>query len=273
KQLRQDSNAFGFLISQLRGVYISTSFRQMVHKRKITMCLVLAAICSSVFGGEWRATVSKNLEALPSSCVVLPCTFTHPESFLPNSRLRGIWHRKDKWEEIFYHEDGTKILDNFKGRTQLLGNLGENNCTLEIIEVKDHDNGPFCFRIEYVQKDNNQPTKDKFSFVEECSQIKMLYDTPKPKLGTQKRAIPGKAYTVTCSVRHTCPSRLPQLTWSRGSKDEITEVHKHIHSGIWETESMLAFIPEEKDDDTELTCTATFNGGRKSFTTLLLNVK
>ncbi|MEQ2216958.1 hypothetical protein XENOCAPTIV_026867, partial [Xenoophorus captivus] len=98
-------------------------------------------------------------------------------------------------------------------------------------------------------------------------------DTPKPKLGPLKTAIEGKAYTVTCSVRHTCPSRLPQFTWSRGSKDEITEVHKHIHSGIWETESTLAFIPEEKDDDTELTCTATFNGGRTSFTTLLLNVK
>ncbi|MED6233680.1 hypothetical protein ATANTOWER_014908, partial [Ataeniobius toweri] len=180
------------------------------------MCLFLAAICSSVFGGEWRATVSKNLEALVGSCVVLPCTFTHPEGFLSNSRLRGIWHRKDKWEEIFYHEESTKILDNFKGRTKLLGNLGENNCTLEIIEVKDHDNGPFCFRIEYVQKDNNQPTTEKFSFVEECAEIKMLYDTPKPKLGPLKTAIPGKAYTVTCSVRHTCPSRLPQFTWSRG---------------------------------------------------------
>ncbi|MEQ2263584.1 hypothetical protein XENORESO_010052, partial [Xenotaenia resolanae] len=230
-------------------------------------------ICSSVFGEEWRATVSKNLEALVGSCVVLPCTFTHPASFLSNSRLRGIWHRKDKSEEIFYHDDHTKILDSFKGRTKLLGNLGENNCTLEIIEVKDHDNGPFCFRIEYVRKDNNQPTTEKFSFVEECAEIKMLYDTPKPKLGPLKTAIPGKAYTVTCSVRHTCPSRLPQFTWSRGSKDEISEVHKHIHLGIWETESMLAFIPEEKDDDTELTCTATFNGGRKSFTTLLLNVK
>ncbi|KAK5611452.1 hypothetical protein CRENBAI_016330 [Crenichthys baileyi] len=113
----------------------------MDHKRKITMCLVLAAICSSVFGEEWRATVSKNLEALVGSCVVLPCTFTHPESSLPNSRLRGIWHRKDKWEEILYDDDRTKILDNFKGRTKLLGNLGENNCTLEVIEVKDHDNG------------------------------------------------------------------------------------------------------------------------------------
>lgn len=74
---------------------------------------------------------------------------------------------------FFYHDDSTKILDSFKGRTRLLGKLGQNNCTLEIVEVKDHDNGPFCFRIELVRQDTNQPTKEKFSFVEKCADVIM----------------------------------------------------------------------------------------------------
>ncbi|XP_015254785.1 PREDICTED: myelin-associated glycoprotein-like isoform X1 [Cyprinodon variegatus] len=245
----------------------------MVHQREIIMCLVLTAVCSPVFGESWRASVTKNIDALVGSCVVLPCTFTHPGGGLSNSRLRGIWHRKDKWEEFFYHEDNTKILDSFKGRTKLMGRLGESNCTLEIIEVKDHDNGPFCFRVELVRKDNNQPTSEKFSFVEECAEIKMLHDPPKPKLGPLKTAIQGKPYTITCSIRHTCPSHPPKLTWTHGTVDDIIESHEDVYSGVWQTESVLSFIPEEKDDDSLLTCTATFNGNIRSNTDFRLNVK
>uniref|UniRef100_A0A3Q2R1G2 Ig-like domain-containing protein n=1 Tax=Fundulus heteroclitus TaxID=8078 RepID=A0A3Q2R1G2_FUNHE len=246
----------------------------MDHKRKIMMCLTLAAVFSPVFGKEdWKATVVKNIEALVGSCVVLPCTFTHPGTQLSNSRLRGIWHRKDNWNEIFYHEDNTKIQDSFKGRTKLLGYLGDDNCTLEIDDVKDHDNGPFCFRVELVKKDDNKPTSDKFSFVEECAEIKMLHDPRKPKFGPLKSAVEGKPYTVTCSIRHTCSSHWPEITWNRGSKDDIIEVHKDINGGIWETESILVFIPEEKDDHTDLTCTAKFHGGKSSSTAFMLNVK
>ncbi|XP_032415295.1 myelin-associated glycoprotein-like isoform X1 [Xiphophorus hellerii] len=246
----------------------------MDHERKIMMCLVLAVICSSVLGDEWTADVVKSIDALVGSCVVLPCTVSHPGTYLSTSRLRGIWHRKDKSNEIFYHEDSTQILDSFKGRTRLLGNLGQNNCTLEIVQVKDHDNGPFCFRIELVRKDTNQPTKEKYSFVEKCADVTMIHDKPQLKLGPIKTATQGKPYTLTCSVHHTCPSHFPQIKWSRERKDDdITEVHKHIHSGVWEAESILSFVPEEKDDESELTCTATFNGGIKSEAKFTLNVK
>uniref|UniRef100_A0A3Q2PYT3 Ig-like domain-containing protein n=1 Tax=Fundulus heteroclitus TaxID=8078 RepID=A0A3Q2PYT3_FUNHE len=232
-----------------------------------------SVVFSPVFGQTWEATVVKTIDALVGSCVVLPCTFNHPGSQLPSSRLRGIWHRKDDKNEMFYHEDETKIQDSFKDRTKLLGHLGQKNCTLEILQVKDHDNGPFCFRIELVEKDDNKPNSDKFSFVEQCAEIRMLHDAPKPKLRPLKTIVQGKPSTVTCSIRHTCASHWPEITWSRGSKDEINEVHRDINGGIWETESILVFIPEEKDDHTDLTCTAKFHGGKSSISTFTLNVK
>lgn len=245
----------------------------MDHERKILMCLVLTVMISPVFGEEWKASVVKSIEAVVSSCVVLPCTFSHPGGSLPTSRLRGIWHRKDRWNEMFYHEDNTKVLDSFKGRTKLLGSLSRDNCTLEIIDVKDHDNGPFCFRIELVKTHENKDTHEKFSFVEECAEIIMLEEAPKPKLAELKTAVQGKPYTVTCSIRHTCPSQWPQLTWNLEEKDGVSVVHRDIGSGVWETESILTFIPQENDDYKELTCTSTFNGGRKSSASLILNVK
>uniref|UniRef100_A0A3Q1ESE1 Myelin-associated glycoprotein-like n=1 Tax=Acanthochromis polyacanthus TaxID=80966 RepID=A0A3Q1ESE1_9TELE len=245
----------------------------MDKMRKILMfCLLLAGICSPVFSGEWRAHVVKTLDALVSSCVVVPCSFTHPGGNLPSSRLRGIWHRRDKWDEIIYDEDKTKILDNYKDRTQMLGHLGQNNCTLEIVDVRDHDNGPFCFRIELVRTEDNKPTKDKFSFVEECVEFNMLPDAPAPTLNHPPTAIEGQPYTVTCSIIHTCPSHWPKLSWT-GRIGEIREDHKDIRYGNWETQSILTFVPEEKDDHGEITCTAEFFGQKTSSKSFSLYVK
>uniref|UniRef100_A0A3Q3BHU0 Myelin-associated glycoprotein-like n=1 Tax=Kryptolebias marmoratus TaxID=37003 RepID=A0A3Q3BHU0_KRYMA len=241
--------------------------------KMILFSLLLADVCSLVFCEEWKAKVVNNLEALVDSCVVVPCSFSHPRGTLPTSRLRGIWHHKSNKNQIIYHSDDSKIKDSFKERTKLLGALGQSNCTLEIMPVKDHDNGPFCFRIELVKTDNNDPTTDMFSFVEDCVEIPMLHEPPKPKMGPLKTAIIGKPYTVMCSVHHTCPSHMPVLTWNKGAKEDVIHIHKDLHNGKWEMASVLMFIPQEGDDDTELTCTAVFHEGLSSLTSLKLNVK
>lgn len=61
--------------------------------------------------------------------------------------------------------------------------------------------------------------------------------------------------------------------WSQGTEEGTLTVHQDVHHGLWEVESILTFIPEEEHDATELTCTATFNGGRTSSTSVTLNVK
>ncbi|XP_053183509.1 myelin-associated glycoprotein-like isoform X1 [Scomber japonicus] len=246
----------------------------MENKRKMMMfCLLLAAISSPVFTGEWKASVAKNLDALIKSCVVIPCSYTHAKDELPHSRLRGIWHLPAGLDQRIYHDDQTTILENYRGRTKLLGNLGQGNCTLEMIEIRDVDNGPFCFRIELVETGTETSKIDKFSFVDSCVSFKMITEPPKPTLIPPKKAIQGHPYTITCSVIHTCPSHIPQLTWSRGTAEEITEVHREIYQGTWEAQSTLTFITEEKDDHKDITCTAEFFGGRKSTEKLTLYVK
>uniref|UniRef100_A0A4W6CU03 Ig-like domain-containing protein n=1 Tax=Lates calcarifer TaxID=8187 RepID=A0A4W6CU03_LATCA len=236
-------------------------------------CLLLAAICSPVLSESWKATIVKNLDALVSSCVVVPCSFSHPKEKLPTSRLRGIWHRSNKRDEIIYYEDKTRVLENFRGRTQMLGDLGQNNCTLEIVEIKNHDNGPFCFRIELARTETDTETKDKFSFVEDCVELNMLPGPPKPKLVHSETATEGHSYIVTCSVIHTCPSHPPTLTWSRSTRDGLIEDHREIHSGFWEKQSILTFIPEVKDDHSEITCTAEFHKQQTSSATMKVYVK
>ncbi|XP_037641725.1 myelin-associated glycoprotein isoform X1 [Sebastes umbrosus] len=245
----------------------------MDEERKMMMfCLLLAAFSSPVFTGEWKANVVKELDALVTSCVVVPCSFTHPKGNLPTTKTRGIWHRSAHRDQRIYFEDSTQVLENFRGRTRLLGHLGHNNCTLEIIEIKDHDNGPYCFRIELVEAELS--TTDMFSFVEDCVKFTMLPDPPNPTLVHPKTAIQGRPYTVTCSVTHTCPSHVPKLTWSRDTTaDEVIEVHKENRFGYWEAESILTFTPGKEDDHNDVTCTAHFNGGKTSSQMLTLYVK
>uniref|UniRef100_A0A3B4F2B3 Si:ch73-380l3.2 n=1 Tax=Pundamilia nyererei TaxID=303518 RepID=A0A3B4F2B3_9CICH len=225
----------------------------------------------AVSSDEWKATVVKSIDALVGSCVVVPCSFSHTGGNLPSSRLRAMWHYKGKTPDTkgnnIFHSDATLIKDNFKGRTKMLGELGENNCTLEITQIRNHDNGPFCFRVEVVKGEGNEPTKDMFSFDKDCVELNMI----KPTLTQPMAATQGEPYTAICSVMHTCPTHVPTLTWNW--KTERIVYHRLIHSGNWETLSILTFIPEEKDDNRELTCTAGFNGGQTSSSKFTLNVK
>ncbi len=122
-----------------------------------------------MFADVWKVKVERDMKALVSSCVVLPCSFTYPLQQQPSDRIRAIWHMKDNWNDIIFHKDPTKIKDSFKDRTQLIGSLGDSNCSLEIGEVKNHDNGPYCFRVELETS-----PKDKYSFVDNCVSIQMI---------------------------------------------------------------------------------------------------
>lgn len=133
----------------------------------------LSAFSSPVFAGEWKAKIAKELNALVTSCVVVPCSFTHPHGNLPTSRLRGTWHLSKNSTERIYDEDNSNVMESYKERTQLLGLLGQNNCTLEIVDVKDYDNGPFCFQIEIVQTQTDT-SPEKHSFDNNCVRLKML---------------------------------------------------------------------------------------------------
>uniref|UniRef100_A0A665TIH4 Ig-like domain-containing protein n=1 Tax=Echeneis naucrates TaxID=173247 RepID=A0A665TIH4_ECHNA len=200
--------------------------------RFLMWAVVAYSFCSPVLSGEWKATVAKNLDALETSCVVLPCTFSHPKEALPSSKLRKLWHVSTNKGSFIYNEDPTLILENFRGRTRLLQESSTYNCTLEITDIKNHDNGPFCFWIELARTVNDQNTKDQnFSY--------------------QQIAV----------------------TICKTTSDNIIESHRSMFTGLWEAQSILTFIPEEKDDHSDITCTAEFFGGKTSSSTKKLYIK
>ncbi|XP_048017833.1 myelin-associated glycoprotein-like [Megalobrama amblycephala] len=224
----------------------------MGTRARVLLCW-LQVIGAVVFGDVWKVKVESEMEALVSSCVVLPCSFKYPAQKQPSSRIKGMWHMKDKGEDYIYHNDPTKVLENFKDRTELIGSLGALNCSLEIDEVKNHDNGPYCFRVELETSE-----KDKYSFVENCVRINMIEQASKPVLQSEAFVQEGESTVFRCSVRHTCPSHQPTLSWSHSGKTIMS--YKDIGHGKWEAESLLTFIPTKEDNLNSITCTVKYHG-------------
>ncbi|XP_026120052.1 sialic acid-binding Ig-like lectin 14 isoform X2 [Carassius auratus] len=216
----------------------------------------LHIFCAGVFADVWKVTVEPEMQALVSSCVVLPCSFKYPVQEQPSDRIRAIWHMKDNWDDIIFHKDTTRVKDSFKGRTNLIGSLGGSNCSLEIDEVKNHDNGPYCFRVELETSKT-----DKYSFVKNCVSIKMIEQASKPELQAEQSVQEGEPAVFTCSVRHTCPSHQPTLTWNHTGK--VIMSYKNIGHGNWETQSVLTFSPKKEDDHSAVACTVKHHGNVK----------
>ncbi|KAK9962508.1 hypothetical protein ABG768_007866 [Culter alburnus] len=210
---------------------------------------------------QYEADVIPKITALPRSCVVIPCSFKMEDEFV--TRLRVLWVNKKGG--YMFHTDSHEVLDNFKGRTRLLGNPDEQDCTVEMDNVQTHDNGPFCFKAE---KEN-----EKYSFNNSCVFI-IMRASDKPVMSSLPEDIePGTRVTVKCSVNHTCSSHPPKITWSVPTARE-TISHNHMGGGVWETVSTVIFIPTGYEEKDEIVCSANFWGGKtQQNNTAFLSVK
>ncbi|KAB5550539.1 hypothetical protein PHYPO_G00054860 [Pangasianodon hypophthalmus] len=208
-----------------------------------------------------EANVVPRITALTRSCVVIPCTFQTGNEMIMS--LRGLWYTTTG--EYVYHSGKSNVMDNFKGRTQLLGNPDEQNCTLEIDNVQAHDNGPFCFRAE---KGDN-----KYGFNHSCVFIIMKGSPDSPVISAPPGEMePGKRFTINCSVTHTCSSHPPTITWNVPATREVVS-HVERSTGKWETISTITFIPTGYEEEENLVCRASFWRGKSQESSTFLSVK
>ena len=116
---------------------------------------------------QWLIDVPSRIPAVQGSCVVIPCTYAYPKpkSKAILNRWRGFWKRGTKIVSTNLHK--WKLTEEFKKRTQLLGNLRARNCTMFLDGVRSTDVGPFYFRIE-------MPQYNSFSFTEKTVSIDVI---------------------------------------------------------------------------------------------------
>ncbi|KAL7392738.1 hypothetical protein ABVT39_000945 [Epinephelus coioides] len=176
---------------------------------------------------------------------------------------RGIWSKKNG--DVIYHNAPSYVADHFKGRTRILGDLNEGNCSLEIDDIKPFDNGPFCFHAERGN--------DRVRYNNSCVFVVMKASPAKPVMTSVTPEVDADStVTVSCSVTHTCPSHPPTFSWSVPSlTNEITQTW--TPEGIWEMTSTITFRAAGGDEVKSLTCTAKSWLGKTQASTVQLTVK
>uniref|UniRef100_A0A8C7FRZ9 B-cell receptor CD22 first Ig-like domain-containing protein n=1 Tax=Oncorhynchus kisutch TaxID=8019 RepID=A0A8C7FRZ9_ONCKI len=165
--------------------YTGGPWWQLIYKTKIDT-------------SSWTAEVPDSVSGLEGSCIVIPCSFNYPEPKIKPSEFTGIWFKDTS--EVIYHTDSSNVITDYRGRTELVGNLRQKNCSLRIDPLHSSDKGPFTFRIEI--KDYN-----KASYKDDRVSIAV-----RGKFSRENRQLPYLPPALCLTPAHLIPLSSPGAT-------------------------------------------------------------
>uniref|UniRef100_A0A3Q1JHM7 Ig-like domain-containing protein n=1 Tax=Anabas testudineus TaxID=64144 RepID=A0A3Q1JHM7_ANATE len=191
----------------------------------------------------WTATVPSSVKGINGSCVVIPCSYNYPESGKQITGYTGIWYKEI--EDVIYHKDKNQIKQEYKGRTELVGDITQKNCSLKIDPLRQSDRGPFYFRIELGDYDQHSYRNNAVSIT--------------PTVSVKEEVVEGQNVSASCSVSHSCPSSPPEFTWTHSGKKRFQS--QQLTNGQWKATSVLTFKATKADHNKPLSCTVRYKGG------------
>ncbi|KAM9353527.1 B-cell receptor CD22-like [Symphorus nematophorus] len=148
---------------------------------------------------SWSINVPRTVTAVTGSCVVVPCQTQH--------HSRVIWYQYHSVKYIVVNDElhPNTVVDQFRGRTSVLGKAAEGNCTLKINNVTTADNIKIYVWI-------NPDSKATQRFYDQTVTIFVVKNVP--KISIQKKILDGEIFQANCSISHSCPLSPPSLHWN-----------------------------------------------------------
>ncbi|XP_034409170.1 myelin-associated glycoprotein-like isoform X2 [Cyclopterus lumpus] len=227
--------------------------------------MFLVCLCFKVTQTEassWTIKVPSSVKGLPGSCVVIPCSFNYPDPDKTITEVTGMWSKAP--HQLIYHPDKSKRMQQYRNRTELLGDVRHKNCSLKIDPLEQSDRGPFHFRIEMANY-------DMFSYRENAVSITMITELDPIRFSVKKEVTEGQTVSASCSVSHSCPTSSPVFTWSLPGEAQFQS--QQLDDGQWTATSTLNFHPNSTDHNKCLECTVTYKGGQHHKAYTVLTVK
>ncbi|KAM6967361.1 myelin-associated glycoprotein [Aplochiton taeniatus] len=155
---------------------------------------------------QWNVWVPRDISAMTNSCVVIPCTFMYPASIRPYRGIHGIWYFGQPYPQLFppvVFKSRTDIVhESYKGRTKLLGDLYQRNCTLLINNIGTEHSGRYYFRADLGGA--NIYTYPDFS------ELKVL---DQPTIDLPEEIVSDESLELTCYAPDNCPELTPEIQW------------------------------------------------------------
>nr|XP_020492975.2 sialoadhesin-like [Labrus bergylta] len=141
------------------SLYLRSDPRRMASLKCPLLYVLLCFQAVQTEASSWTATVPSPVKGLLGSCVVIPCTFDYPDPGRTLTGLTGMW--TDQAHQLINHPVQSKVIEQYRGRTELLGDVRQKNCSLKIDPIQQSDEGPFHFRIEMAGY-------EKYSYTANC---------------------------------------------------------------------------------------------------------
>uniref|UniRef100_A0A3Q4GJ86 Ig-like domain-containing protein n=1 Tax=Neolamprologus brichardi TaxID=32507 RepID=A0A3Q4GJ86_NEOBR len=210
---------------------------------------------------SWAIDVPSSVKGLLGSCVVIPCSYNYPNAKVQT--FTGIW--TNDGNQVIYHPTESKMLEQYRRRTKLLGDISKSNCSLMIENLQQNDGGPFHFRIEL-----GVSTAEYIK----CSLVVFLVNTGEPNaidFSAHEDIKEGQPVSASCSVFHSCPTYPPAFHWSHSGEQHFQA--QKLHDGQWKATSILMFRSNRTDHNKLLQCRVTYHGGKHQETSKTLKVK
>ncbi|XP_062872633.1 myelin-associated glycoprotein isoform X2 [Trichomycterus rosablanca] len=155
---------------------------------------------------QWNVWMPRDISAMTNSCVVIPCTFTYPSAVRPYRGTHGIWYFGQPYPQLYppvVFKSRTDIVhESYKGRTKLLGDLGQKNCTLQINNLGTELGGKYYFRADLGGA--NIYTFPDFT------ELKVL---DQPKIDIPEEIVSEESLDLTCYAPDNCPEMSPEIHW------------------------------------------------------------
>ncbi|KAM9352924.1 B-cell receptor CD22-like [Symphorus nematophorus] len=169
---------------------------------------------------SWTVEVPSSVKGLPGSCVVIPCSYNYRNPGKPITEFTGIW--TDGTNQVVYHPVESKVMQQYRGRMELLGDVSQKNCSLKIDPLQTSEPNPISFSMK-------------------------------------EEVLESQPVSASCSVSHSCPTSPPVFIWSHPGEAQLQL--QQFQVGQWKSTSTLTFHPTSADDNKDLTCTIKYKGG------------
>ncbi|XP_026149251.1 myelin-associated glycoprotein isoform X2 [Mastacembelus armatus] len=221
--------------------------------------LLFVCFCFTVARSEassWTVTVPQSVRGVLGSCVVISCKYDFPHTTNKITGYTGIWYKDT--DQVIYHPQTSNIIENYRSRTELLGNLEQKNCSLKINSLQQSDQGSFYFRIEIGGHDKYTHSNHKVSITVDSE--------PALSITVKEELEEGQTVSASCSASHFYPACPPTITWTHSGQSQL-----QLHDAQWK--STLTFQPTPEDHNKALGCTVTYKDKQMKKASSSLKVK
>uniref|UniRef100_A0A3B4D3L8 Ig-like domain-containing protein n=1 Tax=Pygocentrus nattereri TaxID=42514 RepID=A0A3B4D3L8_PYGNA len=216
--------------------------------------LFLTVSVLSCLGHGWEVQVPKSVKAVEGSCVKISChTSSHNEV---------KWYKyKGMGYPVVYSRSTADILQEFRGRTSVPGSPSQGDCSLQLNNVRQEDNGISLYPWIYPETSNN-----------EYKYIEINVVNPEIHISVSSPQTDGNLFSATCTVRHSCPSSPPPVQWVGLSSVSNSLISTTFSEGLWTSVTRAQFRANRLYHSSAVSCRATLNSKFIYSTAVGLNV-